>query len=93
MTIENIIEKELNILKYRLKIQNLDFYYTKDVIKFIFDLNVEKNSGARSIKNIITKNIETLISNNILNKNITKNSKFTLFIDNSKLKIQTNKKL
>lgn len=93
LTIENIIEKELNILKYRLKIQNLDFYYTKDVVKFIFDLNVEKNSGARSIKNIITKNIETLISNNILNKNITKNSKFTLFIDNSKLKIQTNKKL
>ena len=91
-TIKNIIKKELDELKNRLKIQNLNFFYTKDVIEFIFNLNKKKNSGARSIKNIITKNIETLISNNILNKTITKNSNFTLLVESSKLKISFTKK-
>ncbi len=92
-TIKNIIKKELDELKDRLKIQNLNFSYTKDVVDFIFNLNKKKNSGARSIKNIITKNVETLISNNILNKTITKNSNFTLFLEFSKLKINSTKKL
>ncbi len=92
-TIKNIIKKELDELKNRLKIQSLNFFYTNDVIEFIFNLNKKKNSGARSIKNIITKNIETLISNNILNKTITKNCDFTLFTKSSMLKIKCVKKL
>ncbi len=92
-TIKNIIKKELDELKIRLKFQSLNFFYTNDVIEFIFNLNKKKNSGARSIKNIITKNIETLISNNILNKTITKNSNFTLLIEHAKLKIKCTKNL
>ena len=87
-TIKNIIKKQLNELKIRLEKLNYNFCYTNEVIEFILNLNNNNTKGARTIKNIITKNVEDLISEKILNKTITKNKKFTLTTINNNLCIK-----
>lgn len=87
-TIKNIIKKQLNELKLRLEKLNYNFCYTSEVVEFIFNLNKSNTKGARTIKNVITKNVEDLISEKILNKTIIKNKKFTLTTINNKLYIK-----
>ena len=83
-----IIKKNLNELKIRIKKLNYNFTYENNLIDYILKLNENNNNiGARGIKNLISKHVENLISQNILNKTIKKHSDFILKVQNNKIKI------
>ncbi len=86
-TLINIVEKNLNELKQRLKALNYHLEYTKKIPEYIIKINKNKNSGARAIQNIIKTKVENLISDYILNKTIKKHSKFKLSTKNNKITI------
>ncbi len=86
-TMKNIIKKQLNELKNRLQTLNYNISFNKSLISHVLNLNKNKKSGARSIQNIISKNIENFISQQILNKKINKQSKFIMFSENNKIQI------
>ncbi len=88
-TIKNIIKKTLKELKQRLKKLNYKINFKESVVTHILNLNTNNNSGARGIKNLITKNVENLISYNILNKKIIKKTKYVIFAENKKLKLKS----
>ena len=86
--LRKIIIKNLEELKKRLKKLNYSFSYSQSVADHILNLNKNHNKGARAIKNLITKNVENLISDKILNKTITKKTKFKLIEKNNNLIIE-----
>lgn len=87
-TVKNIIKKTLKELKQRLKKLNYKITFKECLIDHILKLNVNNTTGARGIKNLITKNIENLISYNILNKKIIKKTKYVMFSENNEIKIK-----
>ena len=53
----------------------------------MLNLNNNKKSDGRTIKNLISKHIENFISQQILDKKINKNNKFKIFSTDNKIKI------
>jgi ATP-dependent Clp protease ATP-binding subunit ClpA len=83
--LHKIITLELSKLKNRL----LGKYYLIDIDKTvneeIFTRNKEQEYGARPIKRIIQNFCEDFISEEILKKNINKNTKYKLKVKNNEL--------
>ena len=82
-----IIKKQLHELKIRLNNIKYHLNFDNSLILYIFNLNKNNKSGARSIKNLISKHIENFISQQILDKKINRKNKFKIFAINNKINI------
>ena len=65
--LEKIAEIEFKNLEERLKKKDLKLEVSKEAINFLIKNSFDHNYGARPLKRIIKKEIETKIANNILN--------------------------
>jgi ATP-dependent Clp protease ATP-binding subunit ClpB len=67
--LKDIAKIQLKNLEKRLIKKDLNFQITEEAIDHLVKDSFENNYGARPLKRIIQKNIETKIANNILNNN------------------------
>ena len=77
-TIYEILDNIVINIENRLKDKQLKIVLTDNCKKYIIDSSYNELFGARPIKRYVSKNIESLIANNILNDNIKYNSTITI---------------
>jgi ATP-dependent Clp protease ATP-binding subunit ClpB len=68
--IYSVLDKIIKEVEYRLKDKDLHIDLTKEAKEYIINNSYDEKYGARPIKRFISRNIETLIANNIINNNI-----------------------
>ena len=86
--IDQIIDKLLNDLTYRLAMQDISVSFTIDVKKYIQKNAYDPVFGARPIKRFIQKQIENLIAKAIVDNEIKKDKHYTVeLVDGKKLSI------
>ena len=83
-TIYEILDNIIHNIETRLKDINIKINLTEAAKKHIIDNSYNESFGARPIKRYVTKNIESLIANNILEDKIKYNQTITIDIDNNK---------
>ena len=77
-----IIDNITNNINNRLADKRIIISLTDDAKQFIIDNSYDESFGARPIKRYISKHIESLIANEILNDNIKYNSDITIDVSN-----------
>ena len=82
-TIYEILDNIIHNIETRLKDINIKINLTEDAKKHIIDNSYNESFGARPIKRYVTKNIESLIANNILEDKIKYNQIITIDIKNN----------
>ena len=82
-TIYEILDNIIHNIETRLKDINIKINLTEDAKKHIIDNSYNESFGARPIKRYVTKNIESLIANNILEDKIKSNQIITIDIKNN----------
>ena len=87
-TIYEILDNIIKNIEERLKDKQLKIVLTDKAKKYIIDSSYNEAFGARPIKRYVSKNIESLIANNIILDNIKFNSTITIDIDNNKFIIK-----
>ncbi len=80
--IKLIIKKQLNILKERLKNQNLEVLFDDLIIDYLIEKGYSDNYGARPLKRIIEKEIGDILADEIINNRIKKNQTLKIKIKN-----------
>ena len=83
-TIYEILDNIIHNIETRLKDINIKINLTEAAKKHIIDNSYNESFGARPIKRYVTKNIESLIANNILEDKIKYNQNITIDINNNK---------
>ncbi len=84
----NIAYLNLKDLSRVLRLQDIYLEFTSDVSKYIANICYNSNYGARNIKNEISKRIESLISDEIINDKIIKGDTVRLVLKDEKIKIE-----
>lgn len=87
--IKGIITKSIKEIENRLS--NIKINITTKAIEHITNNSYDVNYGARVVKRYISKNIETLIANNIIKEIITPNSEITIDIKDNNFVISQQK--
>lgn len=87
--IKGIIVKSIKEIENRLL--NIKIDITDNAIEYITNNSYDVNYGARVVKRYISKNIETLIANNIIKEIITPNSEITIDIQDNNFVISQQK--
>ena len=87
-TIYEILDNIIKNIELRLTDKQLKIVLTDKCKQHIIDNSYDEFFGARPIKRYISKNIESLIANNILEDNIKFNSTITIDIENNNLFIK-----
>ncbi len=82
-----ITKKEMNNLTKRLKQQEYYFEFGEEVIVKIAKEGSDDQFGARPIKRYISKNIENLIVDKVLDEKIEKNKHYEIVVENDKFEI------
>ena len=82
-SIYEIINIIISNIEKRLEDKQLKIILTENAKKHIIENSYDESFGARPIKRYISKNIESLIANNILNDTIKFNSTITIDIENN----------
>jgi len=82
-----IAKIEFKELEKRLNKKNLKLTITDDAINVLVERSFDHIYGARPLKRIIKKEIETKIANNILNNHYLKNNLIKIFCEDNKLLI------
>ena len=82
-TIYEILDNIIHNIETRLKDINIKINLTNEAKKHIIDNSYNESFGARPIKRYVTKNIESLIANNILEDKIKYNQTITIDINNN----------
>ncbi len=85
--IGSITKKELNVLMNRLKKQEYYFTFGEEVILKISKEGSDEQFGARPIKRFISKNIENMIVDKILDGEIIKGNKYEIIVEDNEFKI------
>ena len=80
-----IAKIEFKELEKRLNKKNLKLRITDDAINILVDRSFDHIYGARPLKRIIKKEIETKIANNILNNHYLKNNLIEIFVEENNL--------
>ena len=80
----NILDNIIKNIENRLSNMNIKINLTEDAKKYIIDSSYDERYGARPIKRYVSKNIETLLANNIIEDNISFGQKITIDIENNK---------
>ncbi len=86
-TCMKIIDKMLNELKEKLYENKINVEFSDNLKKYILDSSFSYNYGARPIKRFITKNIETLVANNIISEKIKTNDNIAIDYQGNKITI------
>ena len=82
-SIYEIINNIINNIEKRLEDKQLKISLTENAKKHIIENSYDESFGARPIKRYISKNIESLIANNILKDNIKFNTSITIDIEDN----------
>jgi len=86
--IYDILDKIINEIENRLKDKKLTITLTDNAKKHIIDNSYDEKYGARPIKRYVSRNIETLIAENIIEDKIKFNSNIIIDINNNKFIIK-----
>lgn len=86
--IYNILDKIIKETENRLGDLNIKLLLTDDAKDFIINESFDESFGARPIKRFVTKNIETLLANEIINNRIRINDTIVIEIKDNKLYIK-----
>ena len=62
----NILDKIIKDVEFRLKDKGITIELTNDAKEYIIENSYESKYGARPLKRYISRNIETMIANNII---------------------------
>ena len=87
-TIYEILDNIIKNIENRLKDKQLTINLTDKAKEYIIESSYNESFGARPIKRYVTKNIESLIANNILEDKIKYNSTITIDVNNNKFIIK-----
>ena len=87
--IYQILDKIIIDIEKRLQDKRLKIELTDNAKKYVIDNSYDEKFGARPIKRYVSRNIETLIANNIINNNIKFNDHIIIDIENNKFIIKT----
>ena len=82
-TIYEILDNIIKNIENRLQDKQLKIILTDKAKKYIIDNAYNESFGARPIKRYVSKNIESLIANNILEDKIKYNSTITIDVNNN----------
>ena len=80
--VNDILNKLIKDLENRLKDKNITITLTSKAKEYIINNSYDERYGARPIKRYLSKNIETLIANNIISDNINFGDNLTIDVDN-----------
>ena len=86
--IYSIVEKIIKEIENRLSTKHIKIELTPKARDYIVESSYDVKYGARPIKRFISRNIETMIANNIILDNIKFNSTISVDIDNDKFIIK-----
>ena len=82
--IYSIVDKTIKEIESRLSTKHIKIEITKKAKDYIVESSYDVKYGARPIKRFISRNIETLIANNIILDNIKFDSTITIDVDKDK---------
>ncbi len=85
MVIYEILDKIISDIEKRLSDKQIKITVSKAAKDFIINEAYDEKYGARPIKRYVSRNVETLIANDIINDKIKFNSNITIDIDNNQL--------
>ena len=83
-----ILDKIISDLEKRLSDKKITINVTKAAKDFIINESYDEKYGARPIKRFVSRNLETLIANDIINDKIKFNSIVTVDVENNQLTIK-----
>jgi ATP-dependent Clp protease ATP-binding subunit ClpC len=86
--IKKITKIELDKLISRVKDMKYNISYDESVIDYLSDVGYDSEYGARPLKRAIQEMIEDFISEGIISKDILVNKKYTLIVDDKKVKLK-----
>ena len=86
----DILDKIIKEIEVRLQDKKISIELTEKAKKFIIDNSYNPDFGARPIKRYVSRNLETLIANNIIMDKIKFNSKIIVDVENDNLIIKEN---
>ncbi len=84
----DILDKIISEIEYRLRDQKIKITLTKDAKDYIIDQSYDENYGARPIKRYVSRHLETLIANKLIQDEIKFNSEIIVDIKDGKLYIK-----
>ena len=84
----NILNKIIKDVEIRLKDKNISINITNNANEYIINNSYDERYGARPIKRYVSRNIETLIANNIISNNINYGDKITIDVNNNEFIIK-----
>lgn len=82
-----ILDKLIHDIELRLQDKRIKINITDNGRKYIIDNSYNEIYGARPIKRYVSRNVETMIANMIIEDKIMYNSTITIDVENDKLKI------
>ena len=83
-----ILDKIIENIENRLSDKKIKIDVTQRAKDFIINESYDEKFGARPIKRYVSRNLETLIANDIINDKIKFNSTITVDVDNNNLIIK-----
>ena len=90
--IYKILDKIIDNIEKRLQDKRLKIELTDNAKEYVIDNSYDEKFGARPIKRYVSRNIETLIANNIINNNIKFNDNIIIDIKDNKFILKTSNK-
>ncbi len=89
--VSKIIDKIIHEIEARLKDKKITFLLTEKAREYIMDEAFDPEYGARPIKRFISRNLETLIANNLIMDNIKFQSEIIIDVDKNGFFLRENK--
>lgn len=83
-----ILDKLIDDLNSRIKDKNIHLEVTKDAKDYIIEKSYDRNFGARPLKRFVTKNIETMLAQNIIENKINPGDNIKVVLENDKLALK-----
>lgn len=84
----DILDKIISEIEYRLRDQKIKITLTENVKDYIIDQSYDENYGARPIKRYVSRHLETLIANKLIQDEIKFNSEIIVDIKDGNLYIK-----
>ena len=84
----DILNKIIKDVESRLKDKNIKINVTDNTKDYIINNSYDERYGARPIKRYVSRNIETLIANNIISNNINYGDKITIDVNDNQFTIK-----